>query len=615
MLQAGYGYHFPLLFGSDIPKVWALRKAGLGLLTNIPGDAKPVSVVEDTAVRAIDLPHYLNEFQQLMDRHGTKCVYHAHIATGELHLRPVLNLKKEEDVRLFHAIARETALLVKRYRGSFSGEHGDGRVRGEFIPLMIGEKNYELLRSIKKTWDPDGIFNPGKITDTPSMMTGLRYAPGQLTREIETFFDFSDTMGLLRAVEQCNGSGDCRKSELIGGVMCPSFMATKDENTTTRARANILREFLTRSPKKNPFDHEEIRAVMELCLSCKGCLSECPSSVDMTKYKAEFLQHYYDANGIPLNTRLIAYLNRINHLVSLAPWIYNAIVTNRFTSSVLKKVMGFAQQRSLPRLHRMTLTRWYRKNYKRLSVATPIKGKVSLFADEFAEYNDTETGIKAIRLLSSLGYEVIIPRHTESGRATLSKGLLRKARKIAEKNVTLLKDVVTPEVPLVGIEPSCILTFRDEYPQLVRESFRTAAMRLAENTFLLDEFINREAQKGNIQREAFTREVKKIRLHGHCHQKALASTAATREMLSLPFNYTVEEIPSGCCGMAGSFGYEKDHYELSMRIGELVLFPAVRASASDVLIAAPGTSCRHQIFEGTGKRAYHPIEILYDALK
>ncbi|MDD5508277.1 MAG: FAD-linked oxidase C-terminal domain-containing protein [Bacteroidales bacterium] len=615
MQQAGYGYHFPLLFGSDIPKVWSLRKAGLGLLTNIPGDAKPVSIVEDTAVRPIDLPHYLAEFQQLMDRYGTRCVYHAHIATGELHLRPVLNLKKEEEVRLFHDIARETALLVRKYKGSFSGEHGDGRVRGEFIPLLIGEKNYQLLRSIKKTWDPQGIFNPGKITDTPSMMTDLRYSPGQVTRELDTFFDFSDTMGLLRAVEQCNGSGDCRKSELIGGVMCPSYMATRDENTTTRARANILREFLTRSPKKNPFDHEEILAVMDLCLSCKGCKSECPSSVDMTMYKAEFLQHYHDAHGIPLRTRLIADINRINQLASLVPGIYNAIITNRFTSSILKRIMGFAHQRSIPALHSITLSHWHGNNFKKLPVATPARGKVYLFADEFTEYNDTDTGIKAIKLLNALGYEVIIPPHKESGRAMLSKGLLRKVRKIAEKNVALLKDIVTSEVPLVGIEPSCILTFRDEYPRLVREPYRDGSRHLAENTFLLDEFIIREARKGNIPRDAFTLEKKKIRLHGHCHQKALASTSATREMLSLPVNYTVEEIPSGCCGMAGSFGYEKEHYDLSRRIGELVLFPAVRASAPDVLIAAPGTSCRHQILEGTGRRAYHPIEILYDALK
>ncbi len=612
--QAGYGYHFPLLSGSDIPKVWALRKAGLGLLTNIPGDAKPVSVIEDTAVRPADLPDYLRDFQQIMDRHGTHCVYHAHIATGELHLRPVLDLKKKEDVEHFHAIALETAQLVKKYRGSFSGEHGDGRVRGEFIPLMLGEKNYDLLRSIKRTWDPERIFNPGKITDTPSMKTGLRYTTGQVTREIPTFFDFSDTLGILRAVEQCNGSGDCRKTERIGGVMCPSYMATRDENTTTRARANTLREFLTHSPKKNPFDHREIRDVLDLCLSCKGCKAECPSSVDMTMYKAEFLQHYYMASWIPFRTRAVAGINRINRLASHVPRIYNAFIRNRFSSNLLKKILGFAPSRTLPTLHRITLTKWYRKNYRKLTPSVPIQGTVCLFADEFTEFNDTETGIKTLKLLTRLGYRVIIPRHAESGRALLSKGFVRKARKIAEKNVGALSGIVSDEVPLVGIEPSCILSFRDEYPKLVRDELKSRAVALAKNTFLLDEFIAGEAQKGKISPSQFTTDKKLIRLHGHCHQKALASTASTRDMLSLPVNYTVEEIPSGCCGMAGSFGFEKEHYELSMSIGELVLFPAVRACLPDTIIAAPGTSCRHQILEGTGRKAYHPVDILYDAL-
>ncbi|MDD5694400.1 MAG: FAD-linked oxidase C-terminal domain-containing protein [Bacteroidales bacterium] len=614
-LQAeGYGYHFPLVFGSDIPKVWALRKAGLGLLTNITGDAKPVSVIEDTAVRPVDLPDYLRDFRKIMEKHDTHCVYHAHISTGELHLRPVLNLKHKEDVERFHAIALETARLVKKYKGSFSGEHGDGRVRGEFIPLMIGERNYELLRSIKNTWDPDHIFNPGKITDTPSMKTGLRYATGQITRDISTYFDFSDTLGILRAVEQCNGSGDCRKSERMGGVMCPSFMATRDENATTRARANILREFLTHSTKKDPFDHREILEILDLCLSCKGCKAECPSSVDMAAYKAEFLQHYYHKHGIPLRVRIVAAINRINRLASYVPRIYNGLISNRYSSALLKTILGFAYQRTLPMIHRVTLTGWYRKNYPSLSLSVQSKGTVCLFADEFTEYNDTETGIKAIKLLTRLGYDVIIPQHAESGRALLSKGLICRARKIAEKNVGLLSKAVSEEIPLLGLEPSCILTFRDEYPRLVNDRTKPLATALAKNTLLLDEFIVCEAQKGRITPELFTTAKKEIRLHGHCHQKALASTASTREMLSLPVNYTVTEIPSGCCGMAGSFGFEKEHYDLSMSIGELVLFPAVRACLPQTIIAAPGTSCRHQILEGTGRKAYHPVDILYDAL-
>lgn len=614
LLKAGYGYHFPLLFGMDIPKVWALRKAGLGLLTNIPGDAKPVAFIEDTAVAPQKLPDYLREFDEMLRNYGVSCVYYAHIATGELHLRPVLNLKKKEEVELFRILALETAKLVKKYRGSLSGEHGDGRVRGGLIPLMIGEQNYALLRSVKETWDPQHIFNPGKIVDTPPMTSDLRYLPGQETRNISTIFDFSSTQGIIRAAEQCNGSGDCRKSALIGGLMCPSYMATRNENTTTRARANMLREILTHSQKKNPFDHPELYEIMDLCLSCKGCKSECPSSVDITKYKAEFLQHYYDANGIPFRTRAIASIDRINQLASHWPGAFNLFIKSKVTSTILKKMLGFAIQRSIPTLHPVTLRKWFRAHTDQLFPLKEPKKKVYLFADEFTEFNDTVIGIKAVKLLTALGYDVMLTDHAESGRTWLSKGLLRKAKRIAENNVTLLGDKITSETPLLGIEPSCILAFRDEYPELVCDELRPMALQIAGNAWMVDEFIAMEAAKGHITAEAFTLEIKHIKLHGHCHQKVLASTKPTKAMLSLPANYTVEEIPSGCCGMAGSFGYEKEHYELSMQIGELILFPSIRACSEEVLIAAPGTSCRHQILDGTGIKAYHPVEILYDAL-
>ena len=300
MRNSGYGYHFPVIFPPDLKKVWDLRKAGLGVLSNYPGDSKPVPVTEDTAVSPEDLPAYISEFRNLLKRYHLECVYYAHAGSGELHLRPVLNLKDPADVELFHTVAVETAKLVKKYHGSLSGEHGDGRLRGEFIPMMIGEHNYSLVRKIKQAFDPDGILNPGKIVDTPEMNSSLRFDPGQQIKEIQTVFDFSSSHGILRAAEQCNGSGDCRNTFLTGAGMCPSYQVMKDENTTTRARANILREFLTRSSKTNPFDHKEIYEVMDLCLSCKACKSECPSNVDIAKLKAEFLQHYYDANGIPL---------------------------------------------------------------------------------------------------------------------------------------------------------------------------------------------------------------------------------------------------------------------------------------------------------------------------
>lgn len=614
MRQAGYGYHFPRVFGKDIPRVWTLRKAGLGLLSNIPGDAKPVSLVEDTAVNPQVLPEYLAEFKKILEKYDLSAVYHAHIATGELHLRPVLNLKKKTHVELFYKVALDTAKLVKKYRGSLSGEHGDGRLRGEFIPLMIGDHNFNLLKEIKQTWDPENILNPGKIIDTPSMKTGLRYDPGAKTRKLDTVFDFSKDQGMMRAVEKCNGSGDCRKSELIGGTMCPSYMATRDENTTTRARANVLREFLTLSPKKNPFDHQEIYEVMDLCLSCKGCKSECPSSVDIAKYKAEFLQHYYDEHGIPLRTRAIAFISHLNRLGMLIPNITNFFFENIYTSGFLKSVLGFAPKRSIPLLYKFTLRNWMRRSLPEINPAQSIKGNVCLFVDEFTEYNDTLIGIRAVELLTRLGYRVHLAPHRSSGRTFLSKGLVRKAKKLANYNVNALRDIINKNMPLIGIEPSGILTFRDEYPELVDKDIVTDARRIAKYALMFDEFMEQEIKAGKIDKTLFTKEKKKIRLHGHCHQKALASTAPTKLMLSFPENYEVEEIKSGCCGMAGSFGYEKEHYEVSMKVGELVLFPEVRNTPVETIIAAPGTSCRHQIKDGTGREALHPVEIMWQAL-
>ncbi len=610
------GYHYPVITGKDIPRVWNLRKAGLGVLSNIPGDAKPVSVIEDTSVNPERLEEYIREFNTILGKHNLECVYHAHISVGELHLRPILNLKDPADVELFHTLAEETARLVRKFRGSLSGEHGDGRLRGEFIPLMVGEEIYTWFREIKKTWDPENIFNAGKITDTPPMNRYLRYDPGRPEREIDTIFDFSAEGGILRAAEKCNGTGDCRKSELIGGTMCPSFMATRDENTTTRARANILREFLTNSSRKNPFDHKEIYEVLDLCLSCKGCKSECPSNVDMAKMKGEFLQHYYDNNGIPLRTRMIAYITSLNKAGAVLPSVFNRFVSSGLFSRLVKNITGIARQRSIPLLYRQTFRSWASKNLPDLNSKLPVNARtVNLFADEFTEYNDTETGIHAVKLLTSLGYRVRIPRHTESARTFISKGLLRTARKKAIRNIMLLKEYVSPESPLLGIEPSAILGFRDEYPDLVRGSTKEDAVEIANNAFLIDEFLAAEIEAGRITASRFTGEKREIRLHGHCQQKAIASTAPTLRILSFPENYSAVEIPSGCCGMAGSFGYEKEHYDLSMKVGELVLFPAVRKAGKEVLIAAPGTSCRHQIMDGTGRKALHPVDILYEALK
>ncbi|MEN9685727.1 MAG: hypothetical protein RLZZ28_1513 [Bacteroidota bacterium] len=605
------GYHFPVLFGEDTKKIWTLRKAGLGLLGNLPGDEKAVPVIEDTAVDVNDLPAYISEFNEILTKYGLHAVHYAHAGSGELHLRPIINLKTAEGNRLFRTIAEEVATLVKKYKGSLSGEHGDGRLRGEFIRQMVGEKNYRLLQEIKHVWDPDNIFNPNKIVDTPSMNTMLRYEPGQFTPEFKTVFRFH-RQDILQHAEQCNGSGDCRKTHLSGGTMCPSFMATHNEKDTTRARANILREFLTHSNKINRFNHKEIYDVMDLCLSCKACKSECPSNVDMAKLKAEFLQQYHDINGVPFRSRLIANFSATARLGSLVPSVYNFFVSNPFTGSLIKMASGFAVKRSMPALSRFTLYAWYQKHQKQTN--NKSDKKLYFFCDEFTNYNDAEIGKTAILLLEKLGYEVKIPKHEESGRTWLSKGLVRDAQKIINRNIVALASLVKEDMPLVGIEPSAILTFRDEYPDLAYDENLPAAKALAKNVFFIDEFIANEINKGNITKVQFTKEEKLVKLHGHCQQKALTSLATSVTMLSLPENYRVETIPSGCCGMAGSFGFEKEHYDLSMQIGELVLFPAVRKQPAETLVAAAGTSCRHQIKDGTGRKALHSVEILYQAL-
>lgn len=610
MRDAGLGYHFPLVTGADkIKRVWALRTAGLGLLANIPGDRKGVPGIEDTAVAPEYLPDYIADLKKVLEKLGLSSVFYAHIATGEIHFRPLINFKEPGDVLLFDTLMNETAALVKKYRGSMSGEHGDGRVRGKFIPFMLGERNYQQIRKVKKAWDPDNIFNPGKIVDTPPITESLRVIPGKDTPHFDTVFDFSRYRGYFRSIEKCNGSGDCRKSEIIGGTMCPTFMATRDEDKSTRGRANILREFLYNNEKEKPFDHQEIYDILDLCISCKACKAECPSNVDMAKLKAEFLQHYYDIHGVPLRSLLVGYLPRLNQLAVLVRPVSNFFMN----TALLKRAIGFSTKRSVPKLSKITLNRWVNTGIP-LPQAEP-KGKVYLFNDEFTNFNESDIGIKAILLLTKLGYEVKIPVHKESGRTFLSKGLVRSAKKVAVENVTLLKDLISENTPLVGIEPSAILAFRDEYPELVEKELQPAAEKLGKNALLFEEFISAEMDKGNITPEMFTTEEKQILLHGHCQQKAVASTEPTKKMLSLPKNYSVKEIPSGCCGMAGSFGYEKEHYDLSQKIGEMVLFPAVRGAEEKVIISAPGTSCRHHIKDGTGREAKHPVEVLYGALK
>ena len=603
-----FGYAYPKLIGKDINQAVELRKAGLGLLGSIVGDDKAVACIEDTAVDLNDLPNYIAEFTAMMAEYGQETVYYAHAGAGELHLRPMLNLKKKADVVLFREITTKTAKLVKKYGGSFSGEHGDGIVRAEFIPLMIGEKNYELLKLIKHTFDPNAIFNKGKIINPFPMDESLRYEIDREEPEIKTIQDFSDSEGILRATEKCNGSGDCRKLPSAGGTMCPSYRATRNEKDSTRARANALREFLTNSTKENKFNHKELYDVFDLCLSCKACASECPSNVDIAALKAEFLYQYYKENKVPFRTKLFANNVKYNKLGSLAPTFTNLILNTKIT----KKLMGIATERSIPKLSRITVFKWFRKNEYRLAKQPHKYGEIYLFVDEFTNYYDANIGIDTIELLTKLGYKVNVTKHEESGRGFISKGFLDKAKEKANFNVNFFKELISKETPLVGIEPSAILTFRDEYIRLADD--KAAAKNISENTFTIEEFIKQEFEKNNISSQSFTTKNKTLKIHGHCQQKSLSSLEPTFKMLSIPKNYSVTIINSGCCGMAGSFGYEKEHYSLSMQVGEDTLFPKIRNTEQNTIIAAAGTSCRHQIKDGTGKISKHPITLLREAL-
>ena len=603
-----FGYHHPKVYGNDISKVHYLRKAGLGALGNMVGDMKAVACIEDTAVALEDLPNYIEEFTKIMAKYQQNAVYYAHAGAGELHLRPILNLKKSEDVVLFRKITTETAQLVKKYQGSFSGEHGDGIVRAEFIPMMIGENNYQLLRRIKKAFDPNNIFNKGKITDAFPMDKSLRYEIDRVEPQIDTIQDFSDSEGIIKLAEKCNGSGDCRKPVEAGGTMCPSYRATKNEKETTRARANTLREVLTNNSAANKFDSKELKEVLDLCLSCKACASECPSNVDIATMKAEFLYQYQETNGYSFRSKLFANNAKLNKFGSLTPTLANLVLN----TTLAKSAMGVSTRRSVPKLAKQTLNKWYKKKAFGKTEIKQSQKSIYLFNDEFTNFYDVEIGKDAVFLLEKLGYKVNIINHEESARSYISKGFLKEAKAVCNKNIAIFKNLITDKSPLIGVEPSAILTFRDEYLRLADD--KTSAEKIAQYTFTFEEFLAKEIENGNVDKTLFTSEKKTLKIHGHCHQKALSSTNASFQILNLPENYTVTILNTGCCGMAGSFGYEKEHYKVSMQVGENTLFPKVRNCSSDTEIAAAGTSCRHQIYDGTKRLAKHPITLLKEAL-
>ena len=611
LIANNIGYAYPVLYNAEALAAWEVRKAGLGLLRNAPGDVQPVNLIEDCAVAPEDLPDYIADVQLVLKKYNVTASYYAHAGAGELHIEPMINLKTNAGLLLFRNILKDTAVLVKKYKGSLSGEHGDGRLRGEFIGEVMGEEVMRLFKEVKKIFDPNNIFNAGKIVHSPAMDINLRVKQEVNNAPIDTHFHFDEAGGILRLAEKCSGSGDCRRSAVSGGLMCPSYMATRNEFDTTRARANVLRQFLSNPDDANAFDHEEIKEVMDLCLSCKGCKVECPSGVDITKMKAEFLQQYYLKHPVPLRSKLISQFSTQMRIAAAMPAVYNFILSSSFFRRNINRIIGFHPDRTMPLMEKETLRKWMRG---RRSQQLNQRKQIYLFCDEFTNYLDVGIGQKAILLLEKLGYGVMLPDHKESGRTYLSKGLVRKAAKIAHHNIKALASLVSNETPLVGIEPSAVLTLRDEYRDLAGASLQQEAKHLATCTFTIEEFLYHEMKNGKIHPNQFTQEKKTIVLHAHCYQKVLSSSRYSAHVLGFPLNYNVREIPSGCCGMAGSFGYEREHFEVSQKVGELVLFPYLRNLSDDSLIAASGTSCRHQIKDGVGMKALHPVEILLDAV-
>ncbi len=606
--ETGRGYAWPLIAEPDIPKVWALRKAGLGLLTGIPGDLKPVTAIEDTAVAAEDLAPYLRDIAELMRRHACRCVFYGHASVGVIHVRPMLNLKEARDFQTFRSLLDETADLVKRYGGSLSGEHGDGRLRSASLSKMFSTATVEAFERVKDAFDPRGILNPGKIVRPVAPDVQLRAGPDYAAREPATVFDWSRTQGFLRAVEACNGAGFCRQSPGRGG-MCPTYMATREEADSTRGRANVLRQLLTAPDAESAWTRPELWAVLDRCLSCKACATECPSSVDMARMKAEALYRRRQACGDSMRSRLFAHYARFARWAAWAPGLASRIANLR----VVKRAAGLAPERELPPFARQRFSAWFRRH--RPAPGAGRAGEAALLVDEFVEFLEPEIGQAAVEFLERAGWRVRACCGLDSARALISKGFLDEARARMARAIETLAPAAEQGLAIVGLEPSAALGFRDEAPDLVPEAWRPAARRVRDAVRLFPEWVAERDADGRLAHLRFAPlSSATLLIHGHCHQKALGAPNALRAALSRIPGLALRDLPTACCGMAGAFGYEREHYALSLQIGETVLFPAIRA-APDALICADGTSCRHQIRDGTGRLARHSAQWLWDSLR
>ena len=599
-----------LLDRTDQANVWNVRKGGLGLLMSIRGDAKPIPFVEDTAVDPEKLGEFTRRFDEIVRNHGTEAAYYGHASVGCLHIRPLVSLKDSQGIATMVSIGEEISDLVKEFGGSMSGEHGDGIVRGVWTEKMFGPEIYQMFREVKSTFDPQGIMNPGKIIDCPPMTENLRFGPEYQAKSLPTTLDFSLDTNYAGAVEMCNGMGACRK---LDGTMCPSFIATRDEEHSTRGRANLLRAALSGLLPESELTGHRLHETLDLCLECKACKAECDSGVDMAKLKYEFLDNYHKVNGTPFRSRVFAHINRVNRLGSRSAPVSNWLANSPIGKLISSKVLGVHPNRSMPPFAPEAFPQWFeaRKNpfpvnKRRLQRSRPT---AVLLNDTFMNYNYPKVGRAAVELLEAAGHHVVLANAMCCGRPMISKGFLSESAANAQYNVDLLHAYADQGIPIIGCEPSCLLTLRDEYPELVQNA---RSRKVAEHSYLIDEYLMMLHEKGELDLK-FRRDTKKVLFHGHCHQKALVGTSASLSALRLP-GWEVEQVNAGCCGMAGSFGFEKEHYDISMAIAGQALFPAIEAKGDDWEVAVMGVSCRQQIEDGVGRPARHLVEVLREGL-
>jgi len=617
----GYHWHRATDVGAQA-RIWKLRTLSLGLSMAEKGDAKALSFVEDTAVAPEHLHDYIAEFLQVVKRHGTKAGVYAHASVGCLHVRPVINLKTESGVQQFEAIANDVADLVLKYGGAISGEHGDGLVRSPFQEKMYGPVLYEAFREIKRTFDPLNILNPGKIVDAPPLTASLRFGPAYVTPDVPTTFDFSADGGLARAAELCVGVGECRKKR--GGTMCPSYQATRDEKDSTRGRANTLRLALTGQLGLNGLTDDAVKEALDLCLECKACKSECPTNVDMARLKAEFLHQYYQKHGLPWRNWVFGNVGRLGAWGCWLAPVSNWLLRNRLGRWLSERLLGIAHERVPPAYARRSYA-YYLSEFKR--PAKDTNPSVLLFPDTFMNYHEPSIGAAAIQVIHYPGcavepgvpYNYIPSFFRCCGRPFISNGMLQEAVDHARHNVEFLSPWASAGNPIIACEPSCILTIKDDYPALLRGEDRRKAEVVAAACYTFEEFLDAQLASHPVTPSprhpvAFRSGLKRILVHTHCHQRSLVGVEPTLRLLRRIPGAEVIDLDAGCCGMAGSFGYEKEHYEISRQIGEQRLFPAIRQADADTIIVAPGFSCRMQIEHFTGRKAVHPAQLLRELL-